>query len=262
MLEVPQGEGHTLKRFPLLKLEPELATALPERERHRAECALLVSTVTVPVGPWEAPREAPPGTELGLLVLEGQLIREVGIAGSRSLELLGHGDLIRPWQEDACSFCDSRWRVLDRSRLAVLDDNFARALAQWPQLVTSLVERTLRRSRFMAVEAAVSNVVGVEKRVLTLFWQLAEKWGGLEDDGVVVTIKLTHQLLADLVGARRPSVTQALGRLVDSGAIESRSDGCWLLKGSPPATAPAVGHPKLGDVSGNGKAASPGFLNA
>lgn len=254
MLEAPRGERRPLKRFPLLKLDPELGRALPDSERRRAECALLVPTVTVPVGPWEAPREPPRGTELGLLVLEGQLIREVAIARSRSLELLGHGDLIRPWQEDACSFCDSGWRVLDRSRLAVLDDNFARALAQWPQLVTALIERTLRRSRFMAVEAAVSNVVGVEQRILSLFWQLAEKWGRREDDGVVVTIKLTHQLFADVVGARRPSVTQALGRLVEAGAVEARTDGCWLLKGQAPPSAAG----DLGPVGPGGNGATAG----
>ena len=36
-----------------------------------------------------------------------------------------------------------------------------------------------------------------------------------------------------MVGARRPSVTTALGQLMARGEIERRSDGGWLLRGEP-----------------------------
>jgi CRP-like cAMP-binding protein len=36
----------------------------------------------------------------GLLVLEGLLLRRVGIEGRYGAELLGPGDLLRPWQRD------------------------------------------------------------------------------------------------------------------------------------------------------------------
>ena len=38
-----------------------------------------------------------------------------------------------------------------------------------------------------------------------------------------------------MVGARRPSVTTALGQLMARGAIERRADGAWILRGDPPA---------------------------
>jgi hypothetical protein len=37
-----------------------------------------------------------------------------------------------------------------------------------------------------------------------------------------------------MVGARRPSVTTALGQLIARGAIERRPDGGWILHGQPP----------------------------
>jgi hypothetical protein len=37
-----------------------------------------------------------------------------------------------------------------------------------------------------------------------------------------------------MVGARRPSVTTALGQLISRGEIERRPDGGWLLRGEPP----------------------------
>jgi hypothetical protein len=40
-----------------------------------------------------------------------------------------------------------------------------------------------------------------------------------------------------MVGARRPSVTTALGQLMARGAIERRQDGAWILRGGPPAGA-------------------------
>jgi hypothetical protein len=37
-----------------------------------------------------------------------------------------------------------------------------------------------------------------------------------------------------MVGARRPSVTTALGQLIARGEVERRPDGGWLLRGEPP----------------------------
>ena len=42
------------------------------------------------------------------------------------------------------------------------------------------------------------------------------------------------ETLASVVGARRPSVTTALGQLMGRNLIERRPDGGWLLHGDPP----------------------------
>jgi hypothetical protein len=43
-----------------------------------------------------------------------------------------------------------------------------------------------------------------------------------------------------MVGARRPSVTTALGQLMARGDLERRADGEWILRGDPPESAPAA----------------------
>jgi len=225
----------SMKRAPLLELDPQLGGSMPPEELRRAQAALPVRTVSLPVGSWEPPSGEHRERDLGLLVTEGLLVREVILDGSRGMELLGEGDVLRPWQEDAASFCASRWRVLSPARLAVLDERLVASLAEYPSLVVALSERIMRRSRWLAIEVAVSNLVGIEKRVLALFWQLAERWGRLQDGRVVLSVKLTHAIIADMVGSRRPSVTQALNRLVEEGKIEQVSDGCWCLRGMPPA---------------------------
>jgi hypothetical protein len=49
------------------------------------------------------------------------LIRQVRLMRSRSVEPLGSGDLLRPWEEEAVSFAAADFNVLTPVRLAVLD---------------------------------------------------------------------------------------------------------------------------------------------
>jgi CRP-like cAMP-binding protein len=88
---------------------------------------------------------------------------------------------------------------------------------------------------------ALSHLTRVEVRLLALFWHLADRWGRVASDGVLVPLRLTHQTLAALVGAQRPSVTTALGGLADSGRVTRRDDGGWVLHGEPPLELGAPG---------------------
>ena len=56
----------------------------------------------------------------------------------------------------------------------------------------------------------------------------------MHPDGVVVPPPLSHQRLADLIGAHRPSVTTAMGELTRAGTLSRRDDGDWVLHGAPP----------------------------
>jgi CRP-like cAMP-binding protein len=79
----------------------------------------------------------------------------------------------------------------------------------------------------------ITQVNRVDSRLLLLMWQLAERWGRVSTDGITVPVGLTHETLAMLVGARRPTVTTALGRLARAGDLERVDEG-WLLRGDPP----------------------------
>ena len=221
----------------LLSVDGDLARRLSAEERRAAEAELWAPTGSLDPGSWEPPAKAPAGADLGLIVIEGALTREVIVDRGRGVELLGSGDLIRPWQEDSASFCQACWQVLEPTRLAILDERFAEAVARWPGVMTALVERALRRSRWLGVQTALSHLVGVDKRLLTVLWHLAEKWGRIENGTVVIALALTHRLLADMVGARRAYVTEALGELTRSGEISRTSRGFFVLHGEPPVPA-------------------------
>jgi hypothetical protein len=44
---------------------------------------------------------------------------------------------------------------------------------------------------------------------------------------------LSHRLIGELIGARRPTVSTALADLAREGELERRDDGTWLLTGEP-----------------------------
>jgi CRP-like cAMP-binding protein len=86
----------------------------------------------------------------------------------------------------------------------------------------------------MEVHQALLQLSPVETRLLVLFWHLAERWGRVTPQGILLPLALTHQVLGQLVGCRRASVTTALKALAGSRLVIRRSDGSWLLRGDPP----------------------------
>lgn len=215
-------------RASLLDLDPALAAALPDEQRELARARLLVATRRLPEGAWRPKLTAPPG-HLGLLLVAGMVSRELALGRGRGLELLLPGDLLRPAQEDTSSFASAGWRVLRAAEVAELDPPLAARIGHFPPLVEALVARVMQRSRSLAAYVAIASVRALDQRLLTLFWHLAERQGSFTPDGVVIPLPLTHHTLAELVGARRPSVSVALGRLARRGRVRRVESG-WLLE--------------------------------
>jgi CRP-like cAMP-binding protein len=143
----------------------------------------------------------------GLLVLSGVLTRRVGRGGRFGAELLGPGDLLRPWDDpsaDAAMPFTSDWRVIRATRLALLDERFALRVTAYPEITTQLVRRMMLRSRRLATTVAIVHEPKVETRLHMILWTLAERWGTVTPDGVALSLPLTHALLADMVAASRP----------------------------------------------------------
>jgi CRP/FNR family transcriptional regulator, cyclic AMP receptor protein len=228
-------EGTDGGRVDLLARDAELARILARGAGGSGNGRLWALEVKLERGPWEPDDEEPAGDHLGFLVLDGLIGRRCFVPDrGRSLELLGQGDLLRPWHEEAASFSEVSWTVLESASIAVLNDALAIRAKAMPEFLEVLTERALRRSRRLAVSAAIANTVGVEDRLLLLLWQLAELWGEKRRGGALLPFRLSHQTLADLVGARRPTVTLAVRTLTDRGLVERSDSGGWLLPGSPP----------------------------
>ncbi|HEX5984486.1 MAG TPA: helix-turn-helix domain-containing protein [Solirubrobacterales bacterium] len=218
----------------LLECDPRLAEGLSAEESAVAAGSLPVQAAMLKKGPWDPGPGPPEPEQLGYLVCSGLLVRRVEVDRGRSVELLGCGDLLRPWQEDASSFCRASWEILEPTTIVILGPAVARGLGRWPAIASNLIARGVNRSRASTAAAAISSIVGLEERLLILFWHLAERWGEPVTDGIRIPIGLPHRLLAELVGARRPSVTTALASLQEEGRLVSAENGCWMLRGDPP----------------------------
>lgn len=228
------GDG---SRVDLLERDAELARTLPPvmRQGHGPGSSLSAGVLKLKRGPWEPDAREPSVDHLGLLVLDGLVARRVMVPErGRSLELLGRGDLFRPWQDESASFERMSWTVIEPAAIAVLDQPLAVRAREVPQILEALTDRALRRSRRLAVSAAIANTVGVEERLLLSLWQLTELWGRKAPEGAVLPFRLSHQTLADLVGARRPTVTVALRNLTQRDLLRRGESGHWILVGDPP----------------------------
>src|SRR4051794_17078023 len=227
-----QGTGRSL-----LELDPGLGELLTEDRRVAAERELRVRMTTFPVGEWDGGRlaDADP-THLGLLLVEGVLAREVVLGDTVSTELLGPGDIVRPWHVEGPPELLPvvvRWNALSGLRLALIDRRTVTALGRYAEVWAVIVDRLSERAQRLAITQAISQLNRVDRRLLALFWHLAERWGRVARDGIAVPLVLSHRLIGELVGARRPTVSTALAELARDGQLVRRDDGTWLLTGEP-----------------------------
>jgi CRP/FNR family cyclic AMP-dependent transcriptional regulator len=226
--------AHDLVR--LLDADPELGERLAPEQSAHATHQLVAEVLRVPTGRWDAAGATDPNAHpLGLLILDGLLLRDLDLGRRASTEVLGFGDVLRPWDADSAQSdlpFVARWSVLEPLKLAILDERFLASAVRYPPVIDAIFARAARRHRGLSVRLVINQLVRLEDRLLLALWTLAERWGRVTPDGVLVPMGLTHSALARLVGARRPSVTSALGDLAGNRLLERTEDG-WLLRGDP-----------------------------
>ncbi len=215
-----------------------LAGALAPEELRQARRLALARTVVLGPGLYRATELFPRQQRtLGMLVLDGLIIRRLSVADRAGGELIGPGSLLRPWDHagDAAPMpFEVSWRVIEPTRLAVLDERMTAATVRWPALIDALIQRSCQRAQTLALIVGIHCMRHVEHRLITLLWHLADRFGRVTRDGTVVPLRLTHADLAELVGAQRPSVSSALARMEREHIVHRQSDRSWLLLGEPP----------------------------
>ena len=227
----------------VLKEDPELAEAIPPERRQQAVEECTAPELILQPGPLEQRNSLGFRGGIGVLVLSGLLIRRVGIEGRYGAELIGEGDLLRPSEESVSPLLPltTDWSIVLPTRMAALDGGFEQRLAKYPELARCLIDRAILRSKYLAVNMAIVHQARVDVRLHMLLWHLAARWGRVRSDGTVLRLRLTHTVLADLVAARRPTVTTALSELARQGLV--RTDGeTWVLPGEAPSDLLAFAH--------------------
>jgi hypothetical protein len=219
----------------VLREDPELADAIPPDRRGQAIEECTAPELSLQPGRWGGRGSLGFRGGIGVLVLRGLMIRRVGIEGRFGAELIGEGDLLRPNEESVSPLLPltTDWSIVAPTRVAALDLAFEQYLSQYPELGRCLIARALQRSKNMSVNMAIVHQARVDVRLHMLLWHLAARWGRVRSDGTVLRLRLTHAVLADLVAARRPTVTTALSDLAKRGVLKTDGE-TWVLSGEAP----------------------------
>ena len=217
--------------------DPDLLAGIDPAAIDLLRRRVVVPTLSVDAGPWPAPVENTSQSSVGLLVLDGLMIRSLHLAGRDCPELIGAGDLLRPWdcEREGSVAMSVSWTALESTTLAVLDERFAALICRFPTIMAALLSRSVQRSRTLAFLLGIAHIRHADTRLQTLLWHLADRWGRVTPAGVHLPLRLTHETLAQLVCMRRPTASTTLRGLASAGEVARRRDGTWLLTGQPPS---------------------------
>jgi CRP/FNR family cyclic AMP-dependent transcriptional regulator len=220
----------------VLDADQDLGRLLDERAFGEARDRLVVPVVHLtrgPFSPWVViSRGRPP--PLGILVVDGLIAQRVRLRDKAGVTLVGPGDVFAPsdYHTDTVGVAET-WTILEGVCMAILDWDFERAAIGVPGVISGVVARVGRTSRGLALQRALSQIPYLSTRLLLFLWFVGDRWGKVGAVGVTIPLRLSHSLLAELLGARRSSVTLAVGELERHGRV-SRARGRFTLHGSPP----------------------------
>lgn len=219
----------------LLDVAPDLGGNLNETAFEQARQVIRIRVFRVPKGPWEPPKIDHGST--GLILLDGLMARTLRLGPVSSAEVIGPTDIVRPWETNLIPSvlpATAEWRVLHEARVGLIDGRATALIGRWPELSAAMSGRMMRRVRSLAFLMAAQQFVRVEDRLLAALWHLASMWGKVTPVGTVVPFRLTHEMLGNIIGARRPTTTTAIRSLTTRGLLFRNEDRYYVLRGDPP----------------------------
>ena len=189
----------------------------------------------------------------GAAVLDGLVMNSLRVGEQTGIQLLGPGDLLFAPVDLVPTWARGfELQAAGSARLALFGNEFLAATLRWPRIVQGLWASIGEQLQRLTVQLVICQLPRVDERVLSMLWLLSESWGQVTSGGVRLPLALTHETLGGLVGARRPTVTLALRKLAQDGAIVHQDTG-WLLLQAPadvPEAEARILPPELSDAVG------------
>lgn len=147
------------------------------------------------------------------------------------LSVLNKGDFFgdislldgQPRSANVTTLSESEMLVLQRS-------DFVRAIESHPSIPVKLMVTLAQRLRNADRQTASLALLGIADRVCSVLTSLAEDEGVETAEGYVIGRRPTHQVLANMTGTARETVTRVLKRLEDEGYIRSQGRKMIILK--------------------------------
>ena len=119
--------------------------------------------------------------------------------------------------------------IEDSTLLVIYRKDFFESVVTNPQLVNRVLLTFVKRLR--EADAQISDLAfqSVAGRIARALMTFGDKFGQRTEKGQTITIRLTHQDLAELVGTSRETATKALGKFRDEGSIETTEQSIVIV---------------------------------
>jgi len=223
------------ERVPLLDVRPELARYLSADDRAELRAVTLPVIVAGP-GRLDLDGILAAHKAFGATVCNGMVMSSLRVGEQTGIHVLGPGDTLPSSGEIGPDWLEpSEFTTATEVQLGLFGNDLLVTAHHWPRIVEGLQASTSEQLRRLAAQMVICQLPRVEDRVVAMLWLLAESWGHVTPGGIRLPLTLTHETLGALVGARRPTVTLALRKLSEQGALVVQDSG-WLLI-EPPAHA-------------------------
>lgn len=211
---------------------PEILARVPAEDRELAQRMLKVPLVSARDTNLAAVISTQSPGAFDFLIVGGVVLKETTLAHRSALELLGPGDLLAPPLTSARqleSRAVSRYLAHGTVSLAVVENHFRVAAARWPGIADFLHDRLGRQTHHASMHLAMLHLPRVTDRVTALFADVAERFGRVTAEGILIDLPLTHDVIGGLVASRRSTVTIALQELASNGLVERLEGDRWKL---------------------------------
>jgi CRP-like cAMP-binding protein len=192
-----------------------LVEAVPSSARVDVESALGSCSVLSLLGGSSLGADRFDGVSM-LLIEEGLVLLSASNRNAARrivVSLAGPGTVVLP------PGADERLEALADARVTLVSTSSNRRLLEIPAAATSIVDGIgagLQDCRQSLAHFASHRHT---ERVRLKLTQLAGSYGKVGTDGLLLDVPLTHELLADMIGSTRETVTRALAQLAHEGTI-------------------------------------------
>jgi CRP-like cAMP-binding protein len=165
------------------------------------------------------------------------VLHDLQLGSQPGLRLLGPGEVVSLREAPGSPMlATSSHRATPDTTVVLLRNDFLLAARLAPGLMVGVQSRLAEQIERLATQLVICQLPRVEERLLAMLWLLAESWGRVTPSGTTLPLSLTHELLGAMIGARRPTVTLALGELAERGAVVHQDRGWLLLERPEPAS--------------------------
>lgn len=217
----------------LLEVAPELGETLDPRQFARAREGVILPAARLQPGGWQLDQLARvDGVRepiIGILLVDGCMTMEMTFAGRRCARLITAGELVLTpglSEHSLPSVCG--WTSIGGTLVAILDRQLLLIGRHLPRLLSALLQRAAEQTHEAFLLQAISQLPRVDDRLLALFWAIADRIGVVAGDQIRLELPVTHETLAQMIGAQRPTVSLGLARLQEQELLRSNGS-CWLL---------------------------------